>query len=185
MTDSRFPAPRAGMLVQPEPDTPIRPRSFFAFPEPDTPAHDGSNTASSPDGLPEPDTPSDATAAELDSLRESIHRDIDPHIQLLLRPHEHQVILDLIQVPYPLRGSGLANRALHALCSRADAAGWELALEPHPAFGSDTERLARWYGTHGFRLEEPGMTAWMHRPPRTRNGCAPKRTPVSVRSGLG
>lgn len=131
VTDSRFPARRAGMLALPEPDIPTLP-----------------------------------STATLDAVRERIHRDIDPHIQILLRPHGHQVILDLIQVPYPLRGQRLADRALDLLCRRADSAGWEIALEPHPAFGSDTGRLAAWYRAHGFRPEAPGENAWLHRVPR-------------------
>jgi len=70
VTDSSFPARRAGMLALPEPDIPMLP-----------------------------------STATLDAVRERIHRDIDPHIQILLRPHGHQVILDLIQVPYGARDS--------------------------------------------------------------------------------
>ncbi|WP_187976063.1 hypothetical protein [Mycetocola sp. JXN-3] len=170
MTDSSFPARRAGMLALPEPDIPIAPSATISSAITSSAATSHStatshnttrSTAISPTA-----SPATATPATLDAVRERIHRDINPQIQILLRPHGHQVILDLIQVPYPLRGQRLADRALDLLCRRADSAGWEIALEPHPAFGSDTGRLAAWYRAHGFRPEAPGENAWMHRPPR-------------------
>lgn len=106
----------------------------------------------------------------LDDLRAAVHSEVDPRIQLCLRWHGEQVILDLIQVVYPLRGRGLARAALTLLCELTDRAGWELSLQPSPALGSDPARLAAWYHEHGFRFDGPplplGQLGWMTRPVR-------------------
>lgn len=121
--------------------------------------------------LPEPDTPRPGkiTSTELDEFRDLVHRRLDPRIQLCLRVHDGEVILDLIQVLYPLRGRGLARATLSLLCAYADDRGWVLALQPSATLGSDILRLRDWYSSHGFRVTGSGLShgqiGWMSRIP--------------------
>lgn len=128
--------------------------------------------------MPVPDTPapalgdaalSDAAsdAAFIESIVAEVHREVDPRVQLCLRRHEGQLVLDLIQVLYPLRGRGLAEAAMGVILARADDAGWPVVLQPSPAFGADNGRLYAWYHRLGFRPEGAspgfGQVGWMAR----------------------
>lgn len=68
----------------------------------------------------------------------------------------HRLDVDLIWVPAAARGRGVAQAALTATLEHADAAGWQVAVEPSAGFGADLRRLVPWYSRHGFTLAGSG-----------------------------
>lgn len=73
-----------------------------------------------------------------------------PDLTLHLGGSTPFLVLDMIAVPKPLRGQGLARAAMEQLVAAADAAGRPMALTPDSSLGSSKARLVAFYRSFGF-----------------------------------
>lgn len=73
-----------------------------------------------------------------------------PDLTLHLGGSTPFLVLDMISVPKPLRGQGLARAAMEQLVAAADAAGRPMALTPDSSLGSSKARLVAFYRSFGF-----------------------------------
>ena len=71
-----------------------------------------------------------------------------------------------VNVPEGSRKSGLGNALLRKICSDADISGNALFLMPDGSDDAETERLERWYSTHGFERIQDAPVVVMFRKPQ-------------------
>lgn len=79
-----------------------------------------------------------------------------------------RVHLRLLAVDPEVRGIGVGQAAITALCARADAAGWTVELAATVDLGSDLRRLVGWYGRHGFAVDRSRPALVPHHVPMVR-----------------
>lgn len=84
-------------------------------------------------------------------------------------PTRHGMVsLRLLTVDREVRGRGVGQAALSALCGCADEHGWTVRLAATDNLGSDVRRLVRWYARHGFVPDRAGTPMWPDHVPMVR-----------------
>ena len=106
--------------------------------------------------------------ADSDAIRDELRAHF-PDLTLCLGGSTRFLVLDMIFVPKPLRGQGLARAAMQDLVDAADGAGRPMALTPDSGLGSSKARLVAFYRGFGFvpnsgRNKDFGIMEAMIRP---------------------
>jgi len=86
-------------------------------------------------------------------LTEDFAGDIEAEFGVILNLYgnaEQGYTLSRIEVPKPLRGSGIGSKIMQRIVDMADAQGAIIALTPDTAFGGSKGRLIQFYKQFGF-----------------------------------